>query len=53
MPPNQIEWVLLEWAARPAKPRRARVCTSKRAMNRSRILAMKEAAETEVPWRYQ
>jgi hypothetical protein len=25
MPPNEIEWVLLEWAERPAKPRRARV----------------------------
>ena len=49
MPPKEIEWVLLEWAERPAKPRRARVGTSKAAKNK----AKKEAAETEVPWRYQ
>jgi hypothetical protein len=53
MPPNQIEWVLLEWAERPAKPRRARVGTSKRAKAMSMSRAKKEAAETEVPWRYQ
>jgi hypothetical protein len=53
MPPNQIEWVLLEWAERPAKPRRARVGTSKRAKTMSMSRAKKEAAETEVPWRYQ
>jgi hypothetical protein len=49
MPPNEIEWVLLEWAERPAKPRRARVGTSKAAKNK----AKKEAAEPVVPWRYQ
>jgi hypothetical protein len=46
----EIEWVLPEWAERPAKPRRARVGTYIAANNK----AKKEAAEPEVPWwRYQ
>ena len=56
MSPNEIEWVLLEWAERPAKPRRARVGTSYDAKNKAdkaKNRAKKEAAETEAPWRYQ
>jgi hypothetical protein len=49
MPPKEIEWVLLEWAERPAKPRRTTVGTSIAAKNK----AKQEAAEEEVPWRYQ
>jgi hypothetical protein len=52
MPPNQTEWVLLEWAERPAKRRRARAGTSYAAKNSSRSRDKKEAAGTEVPWRY-
>jgi hypothetical protein len=52
MPPNQTEWVLLEWAERPAKRRRAGVSTSLGAKYSKRSRAKKEAAETEVPWRY-
>jgi hypothetical protein len=44
MPPKEIEWVLLEWAERPAPPR-SRPRTSK--------AKKEEAAEEEVPWRYQ
>jgi hypothetical protein len=53
MPPNECEWVLLEWADRPAKPRRARAGTSKGATEKRRSRAKQEAAEEAAPWRYQ
>jgi hypothetical protein len=40
MPPKEIEWVLLEWAERPA----SKIKTENKAKK-------EEAAEEEVPWR--
>ena len=56
MPPKEIEWVLLEWAERPAKRRdwgQLRAGTSIASKIRNENKAKKEAAEEEVPWRYQ
>ena len=55
MPPKEIEWVLLEWAERPAKRRKSkpRAGTSIASKIKTENKAKKEAAEEEVPWRYQ
>jgi hypothetical protein len=53
MPPNQIQWVLLEWAERPAKRRRARVGTSIAAKKSTRSRDKQEQEQgQEVRWRY-
>ena len=56
MPPNEIEWVLLEWAERPAKRRdwgQLRAGASIASKIRAENKAKEEAAEEEVPWRHQ
>jgi hypothetical protein len=55
MPPKEIEWVLLEWAERPAKRRKSkpRAGTSTASKNKAKNRAKMEAAEEEVPWRYR
>jgi hypothetical protein len=55
MPPKDVEWVLLEWAERPAKRRKSkpRAGTSSASKNKAKNKAKKEAAEEEAPWRYQ
>jgi hypothetical protein len=53
-PPNEVEWVLLEWAGRPTKSRqRAVTATSKGAIANRKSRAKQQAADTAVPWRYQ
>jgi hypothetical protein len=53
-PPNEVEWVLLEWAGRPTKSRqRAVSATSKCAMAMRKSRAKQQAADTAVPWRCQ